>query len=49
MLKTLHHQQRTERRLNPSARDIERKKEMEIFSAQLGGNGSSYDDRDRRR
>ena len=38
MLKTLHHQQRLERRINPSARDIERKKEMEMFSSAYGGN-----------
>ncbi|KAL7010376.1 hypothetical protein EMMF5_000400 [Cystobasidiomycetes sp. EMM_F5] len=45
MLKTLHHQQRLERRLHPTARDLERKKEMEMFSSSYGGN----DDRDRRR
>lgn len=28
MLKTLHHQQRLERRLHPTARDLERKKEV---------------------
>jgi splicing factor U2AF subunit len=51
MVKKLHHQQRLERRLNPSARDIERKKEMEMFSAQYGGGAATApkdDDRDRR-
>lgn len=40
MLKELHHQQRMERRLNPSQRDIERQKEMEMFNMQYGGGGS---------
>lgn len=49
MLKELHHQQRVQRRLFPSERDIERKKEMEMFQMQYGGAASSSaDDRDRR-
>ena len=57
LIKQLHHQQRLERRLNPSPRDLERQKEMEMFGAQLGAPVPARDnsrdmrdrDRDRRR
>lgn len=48
MLKELHAQQRVERRLNPSQRDIERQKEMEMFNTQFGGSAPVDQDRDRR-
>lgn len=46
MVKELHQQQRVQRRLFPSERDIERKKEMAMFEQQFGS--KSGDDRDRR-
>ena len=48
MIKQLHHQQRLERRLNPSPRDIERQKEMEMFGGQMGIPASHDEGRDRR-
>ena len=46
MVKELHQQQRVQRKLFPSERDIERKKEMAMFEEQFGTKAG--DDRDRR-
>lgn len=46
MVKELHQQQRVQRKLFPSERDIERQKEMAMFEQQFGS--KSNDDRDRR-
>lgn len=46
MVKELHQQQRVQRRLFPSERDIERKKEMAMFEQQFGT--KAEDDRERR-